>query len=126
VFFAPAASHAAKKARELVTTGTPNIPAFPARWFYGFLRDLLGEPGFLATVAAQCEALTRVDISVGISGPHDFAVRFGPRSSHAQKHPPHPAPTFVTIAIRPSSRARDARKTAFDLPDAARQTPAAR
>jgi hypothetical protein len=28
-------------------------PAFPARWFYGFLRDLLGEPGFLATVADE-------------------------------------------------------------------------
>jgi hypothetical protein len=36
-----------------------------------------------------------------------------------------PHPTFVTIAKRPSSRARNARKTAFDLPDATRQTPAA-
>jgi hypothetical protein len=41
------------KAHELVTTGTPNNPAFPARWFYGFLRDLPGEPGFLATIASH-------------------------------------------------------------------------
>ena len=27
-----------------------NTPAFPAQWFYGLLRALLGEPGFLATV----------------------------------------------------------------------------
>jgi hypothetical protein len=45
-----------QKAHELVTTGKPNIPAFPARWFYGFLRDLLGEPGFLATVAREIVA----------------------------------------------------------------------
>jgi len=40
-----------KKTRELVTTGRPNHPAFPARWCYGFLRDLPGEPGFIATIA---------------------------------------------------------------------------
>ena len=42
-----------KKTRELVTTGSPERPAFPAQWFYGLLRDLLGEPGFVATVAGH-------------------------------------------------------------------------
>jgi hypothetical protein len=44
-----------------------------------------------------------LDISVGISGPHDFAVRLQPRPSgdiacvHRIAHP-----TFVTVAKRPS------------------------
>jgi hypothetical protein len=31
-------------------------PAFPTRWFYGFLRALSGEPGFFATIA--CKIMT--------------------------------------------------------------------
>jgi hypothetical protein len=31
-----------EKARKQVTTGTPNIPAFPARWFTGLFRALPG------------------------------------------------------------------------------------
>jgi hypothetical protein len=45
--------------------------------FNGFLRALPGEPGFLATIPVQCEALSRVDTSVGVSEPHDFTVRVG-------------------------------------------------
>jgi hypothetical protein len=45
--------------------------------------------------------LDKLDISVGISGPHDFAVR-GRRIRLARRpRPSHPAPTFVTIAKRP-------------------------
>ena len=71
---------------------------------YGLLRDLPGEPGFFATVAGhdakhQCP----LDISVGISGPHDFAVRFASafvcRAASVHRIP---HPTSVTIAIRPS------------------------
>jgi hypothetical protein len=47
-----------------------------------------------ATIPAQCKALSRVDASVGASGPHDFAVRLTRHSSKAPKRPPHPAPTF--------------------------------
>jgi hypothetical protein len=32
--------------------------------------------GFLATIPAQCEALSRVDASIGAPGPHGFTVRF--------------------------------------------------
>jgi len=28
-------------------------PAFPAQWFYGLLRALPGEPGFLATLTGE-------------------------------------------------------------------------
>ena len=54
--------------------------------FNGFFRDLLGEPGFLATVASVMRSIIgRLDISVGISGPHDFAVRLLMRSSGKAK-----------------------------------------
>ena len=76
VFVAPAALRAVKKARKQVTASTPIHPAFPARWFTGLCRALPGEPGFVATVALRVIA-TRLDPSVGGSGPHDFAVRKG-------------------------------------------------
>ena len=51
----------------------------------------------------------QLDASVGASEPHDFAVR-QPRRSSARKtrddvaqRPPHPAPTFVTMANAPLS-----------------------
>ena len=44
-----------------------------------------------------------LDASVGASGPHDFAVRLTRCSSKAPLRPPHPHPTSVTIAKRPSS-----------------------
>src|ERR1700747_1024207 len=63
----------------------------PRDGFNGFLRALPGEPGFLATVAYGSSS-DKLDISVGISGPHDFAVR----ETHARQarvsRPSHPAP----------------------------------
>jgi len=53
-----------------------------ANGFNGLLRALPGEPGFFATIA--CQTLDKLDISVGISGPHDFAVRESARSSVAR------------------------------------------
>jgi hypothetical protein len=44
----------------------------------------------------------QLDASVGASGPHGFAVRKLAPSSTRRLRPPHPAPTSVTIAIRPS------------------------
>ena len=40
--------------------------------FNGFLRALPGVPGLLATVVGR--SLRQSDTSVGVSGPHDFAV----------------------------------------------------
>src|SRR5580693_3909596 len=68
--------------REVVTTGsTGQNPTFPAQWFYGFLRALPGEPGFFATIAPKKLASQELDTSIGVSGPHDFAVRLQHHSS---------------------------------------------
>src|ERR1700754_3280327 len=40
-----------------------------------YFRALLGEPGFVATVACGF-IIRKLDASVGASGPHGFAVRF--------------------------------------------------
>jgi hypothetical protein len=63
--------------------------------------------GFLATVIPEKLASHELDASIEASGPHDFAVRITRRSSKALPRPSHPAPTFVTIAKRPSWWARD-------------------
>jgi hypothetical protein len=42
-------------ARGALTTGTGgSTPAFPARWLYGLLRALSGEPDFVVTVPLLC------------------------------------------------------------------------
>ena len=76
-------------------------PAFPHAMV---LRLIPRSPvtGFLATVAGG--SLRRLDTSIGVSGPHDFAVRETRRSSKAEPRPPHPAPTFVTMANAPCVR----------------------
>ena len=53
--------------------------------FNGFLRARPGEPGLLSPSPRNALALSRVDISVGISGPHDFAVRLVTHSSFARQ-----------------------------------------
>jgi hypothetical protein len=58
-------------------------------------------PGVLATVACKFVAC-KLDPSVGGSGPRDFAVRIGRIRLMQPARPSHPAPTFVTIASRPS------------------------
>ncbi|MGC2023501.1 hypothetical protein, partial [Bradyrhizobium sp.] len=63
-----------KKHAELVTTGSPKQSGIPCtNGFNGFLRALLGEPGLLSPSLARSSR--KFDISVGISGPHDFAVQ---------------------------------------------------
>jgi hypothetical protein len=58
--------------------------------------------GFVATVARKKIASRQLDASIGASGPHDFAVRDLRCSSKAPSRPPHPIPTFVTMANAPS------------------------
>ncbi len=82
-------------------------PAFPARWLYG-LYVISPGTGLIAPVFAT--TLTRcADISTGMPGPHDFAVRIGSSvcvNDHAAARRAHriPHPTLVTIARRPSHR----------------------
>jgi len=104
-----------KKAHEIVTTGPPQRAGIPcANGFNGLLRALPGESGFLATIADGSSR--QLDASVEASGPHDFAVRkAAPFVVRQGSRPPHPAPTSVTIAIRPSLRARDGFGYAADL-----------
>jgi hypothetical protein len=69
------------------------------------LRRISSSPrrsGFLVTVTSQVSP-TKLDAGVEASGPHDFAVRI--RRCRQQHHPrpPHPAPTFVTMANAPLS-----------------------
>jgi hypothetical protein len=59
----------------------------------------------------------QLDASVETSEPHDFAVRAAPFVFQRTRVHRIPRPTFVTIAKRPSNRARDARRSASDLPD---------
>jgi hypothetical protein len=43
----------------------------------------------------------KLDASVEASGPYDFAVRVSAVRQKRCPRPPHPCPTFVTIAKRP-------------------------
>src|SRR6202167_4636507 len=88
--------------------------------FNGFLRALPGDRAFLPPSQATMRMHHRqLDISVGISGPHDFAVRFSIARLATPKRPPHPAPNVRDDREAPLMRARDARKDAGDLPDIA-------
>jgi hypothetical protein len=58
-------------------------------------------PGFLATVTPEKLASQELDTSVGVSGPHVFAVRNKIIRLVMLPRPPHPAPTLVTMANAP-------------------------
>ena len=84
-----------QKKQAAVTTGTPNIPAFPARWCYGLFRALLGEPGFVATVIG---GLASADLTPA-SGCQDHTASPSALTPLVLRHP-HVhrilLPTFVT------------------------------
>src|SRR5579863_6133952 len=98
---APAASRANdKKHTSLVTTGSPDQSGIPCAMVYGLFRALPGDRACLPPSPAGCPAnLTpasgRQDHTASPSALLSFVVRHHPR-------PSHPAPTFMTIAIRPS------------------------
>src|SRR5437764_12482245 len=71
-----------QEARGRTTGGRTS--GLPCAMVLQLIRALLGAPGFLATVSARSEASSRqrqharrvaLGISVGMPGPHDFAVR---------------------------------------------------
>ena len=93
--------------RTRVSQVTPESPGIPRAMVYGLYRALPGEPGFLATVTPEKLASQELDTSVGVSGPHDFAVRQGivrPHTCVCRHRRVHriPHPTSVTTAKRPS------------------------
>jgi len=95
--------NSARKKRTRAYRFSGGNPAFPAQWFYGLFRTLPGDRAFLPPSPAKV-AFRELDASVGASGPHDFAVRIGRSRLQHHQRPPHPVPTSVTIAKRPSDR----------------------
>ena len=83
-------------------------PAFPAQWCYGlYVLSLVRRAFWPPSVMGLVEPLN-LDISVGMPGPHDFAVRETPlvRASRSPRtvvpRPSHSHPTQLTIRMRPS------------------------
>ena len=122
---APAASLAVKKAHECSHCGHAGSPAFPAAMVLRFPSCSPRRPGLLSpsqvTMRKHCH---RVDLSVGRSGPHDFAVR-------EKHHSSVDAPTSIASRAHvrddretPLMVARDGRQAARDLPVAASEDPA--
>ncbi len=127
----------------VATTGPPGSPGIPARdGFNGLFRALPGDRALLPPSSADMQpvharlgrhAFRELDASVGASGPHDFAVRCNrlssarsliahrsfdppcdPLARQTLPRPPHPIPTFVTMANAPLAR-RDAGSCSCDL-----------
>jgi hypothetical protein len=80
-------------------TGTPGIPRAMVLTVSFVLSSVTG----LVCHRHRRNDFQQLDTSVGVSGPHDFAVRLSTHSSSArQASTASPAPRFVTIAKRPS------------------------
>ena len=112
--FAPAASHADEKSiRVSPPQGRRFTPAFPAQWFYGFLRALPGVHDSSVTVTCRSQRVgpsgptsrtCRFSASQGAPGPHDFAVRADVVRLTTPLRPSHPALNVRDDAQRPSDR----------------------
>ncbi len=97
-----------------------DTPAFPARWLYDLFRALSGDRAFLSpSSSAMRSIVAKLHASVEASRPRGFVVRWTSAFVWCATCGHRiPRPTSVTIAIRPSWWARDARQVASDLPDA--------
>src|SRR5579862_7430080 len=76
----------------------------PRNGFNGFLRALPGDRAFLPPSLKRDNSREKLDTSVGVSGPHDFAVRLKRCSSKAPSASTASRPASVTIASRPLGR----------------------
>jgi hypothetical protein len=79
-----------KKSWRRLPQGSANQPAFPAQWCYGLWRALPGDRAFLPPSRARSSSRA-LDTSVGVSGPHGFAVRVGVARRATPARPSHPA-----------------------------------
>jgi hypothetical protein len=91
-----------KKHTSVVTTGPPDTPAFPAQWFTAYIA--LSPVTGLSCHRRLAKTSTKLDASVGASGPHDFAVRELAPSSKAQTRVHRIPPQRRDDAQRPSDR----------------------
>jgi hypothetical protein len=113
-----AAPMAACKKHAVVTTGSAETPAFPARWCYGcFAISPVRRACWPPSVVGPIEPFD-LDTSVEVSGPRDLTVRLRHvRRAHRQRPPP-PCPTYRDDRPkRPSSSRQDGREDRGDLPD---------
>jgi hypothetical protein len=91
----------------------------PRDGFNGLFRALPGVPGLIATVA--CGITRKLDTSVGVSGPHDFAVRIVSLASRFNASTASCTQRPWRSRVRPSWWDRTARLSASDLPDGTRR-----
>ena len=85
-----------------VSTGPPDQPGIPRAMVLTAYFELSPVTGLVCHRHLRLNR-RELDASVGAPGPHGFAVRFRTPFVYRQRpRPPHPAPTFVTIATRPS------------------------
>ena len=86
--------------------------------FNGFLRALPGDRALLSPSPARCESIGANLMPASRHQDHTTSPSAS-ASPVLRRYSVHriPHPTFVTIAIRPSYRARDARISKGDLPD---------
>jgi hypothetical protein len=111
---APAAPCAMVESTRVVATGSPVTSGLPCAMVLTVSSALSPVTGLFCHCRLRI-IIRKLDASVGASGPHGFAVRVSAARLATPKRPPHPAPTFVTTAKRPSERARDAREKIADL-----------
>jgi hypothetical protein len=81
------------------STENTGIPCAMVLTVYSRLSPAIG---LFASIPAQCAALSRVDPSIGASGPHGFAVRLPLARPARRPASTAPCPAFVAIASRPS------------------------
>jgi hypothetical protein len=98
------------------TTVTPETSGIPRAMVLTASFVLSPVIGLVATVPAQCEALSRVSIGVEMPGPHGFAVRNTRIRLLRLLRPPHLLPHVRDDRETPLMRAEDGRKSAGDLP----------
>jgi hypothetical protein len=91
------------KKHAAVTTGSAETSRPSLRNGLRLIRDLPGAPGFLATIAHDAFASAR-DTSVGVSGPHDFAVRPDCARPAPPLRPSQPTSTYRDDAYVPLRR----------------------
>ena len=107
------------KAYEIVTTGPPQRSGTPCAMVLRVTSCSPRRPGFVVSViGAMRQHCRQLDISVGISGPHDFIVRDRRIRLMRQSRPSHPAPDVRDDRDTPlCPGAQDAGRSARDLPD---------
>jgi hypothetical protein len=95
------------------TTGMAAASGLPCTMFYGLYALSPGTGVLAPVIRAMREHHRKLGISSGMPGPHDFTVRESLVRPHGLNHAARsrvhriPRSTLVTIAKRPSRRARD-------------------